>query len=372
MRNRLIAAVVLFGAVLVAAKDGGVSRPLSALSGPRENWKKSFSAPVTGVAVAAVTGEVAANTESAVYFFRGDADPVWTAGGDQDWKHVEGLAVSRDASRVVFQTDIKPRASTEAMNLTIHLLDREGKEVWRKPNPGRYQSLMMSPTGKYLAVGELLHPDTKLLDDNLNVLWEKPVQFWYLRFDPTEKYLLDGEGGKLYTMEGAQVWDFGPWARVLSVSDEAEYVMTQYFRTVKAAQSIFLVGRREMKKVELKGTGGCVSPDGSLAAYVGLSGKLGVFNTADLLAAGEDAKPLMSVTFKKPWMIQIGRDNRTLLALGVESDLRSVLMLLDLVEKRAAWRKEVDPSLRVAVAPEDNREVTVQMDDRTLVNYRSW
>ena len=368
MRNQLIAAVVLSGFML-AASDGGIG---SLRAGPRENWRKSFPAEVTGVAVAALTGEVVASTEEQVFLFRGSGDPAWTVGSGQGWKHVEGLGINRDASRIVFQTDLKPRQSTEDMNLAIHLLDGQGKELWQKPNPGRFESIMMSPTGKYLLTGEVFRPGLKFFDADLNRRWEKPLQFWCLRFDPTEKYLLDGEGGKLFTVEGAQVWDFGPWTRVLSVSDGAGYVMTQYFRTVRAAQSIFLSGRRELKKIELKGTGGCLSPDGSLAAYVSVSGKLQVFATSELLDAGESARPLFSMAFKKPWMMQIGRDNRTLLALGAESDERSALLLLDLAGRRVTWEKEVDPSLRTAFAPEDNREVTLQTDPRTLVNYRAW
>lgn len=367
-----IAAVCLFALLVpLAAFTGDAPPPLP--RSPKEIWEKTFPAEVSGLAVAAVTGEVVAHTNSMVYYFRGESKPVWTAGEGQDWKYIESLGISRDGSRVIFQTDVKPRSQTEAMTLTAHYLDGAGAELWQKPNPYRYLSLVLSPSGKYILAGEAFHPVLKFHDPQFNLLWEGSIQLWHLRFDPTEKYLVDGEGGRLYTPEGKQVWDFGPWTRVLSVSDGAGYIMTQYFRTVTAAQSLFLTGRAEMKKVELKGTGGCLSPDGSLAAYVSLEGKLSVFNTVDLLAGGPQTSPLMSVNFRKPWLIQIGRDNRTLLAMGAESDKRSLLLLLDLPEGRVAWKKEVDPSLRLAVATEDNREVTLRTEDpRALLSYRCY
>jgi hypothetical protein len=362
--------------VVLALAGGAVAgedqERLSLTGFPRETWSRTFSAEVKEAAIAVHTGEVVACTESMVYYFRDRAQPAWTAGEGQDWKHVADLGIGWDGRRVLFQTDRKPRLSTEGMTLTVHFFDGEGKESWQKPNPYRYESCLLSPSGRYLAFGEEMAPGLKLYDENLNPLWQKPIKFWHLRFDPTEKYLFDGEGGILYTLEGAQVWDAGPYARVLSVSDEANYLMTQYFRTVSSGQSIFLLGRREFKKIELRGAGGCVSPDGLLSAYVTIAGRLEVYKTAELLAAGAQAKPLFTAAFKKPWMMQIGRDNRTLLTLGAESDNRSVLMLADLVAMKIGWKKTVDPAVRLARPTENNDQVAVRTDPRTLLKYRCY
>jgi hypothetical protein len=363
---------------LPAGKDGEEEKPPT-ISGPGHQlvypilaWSKIFPGKLQGVAVAKTSGAVAAITESKLYYFKDDPTAAWTAGDNQnqDWKHLQDLYLNADGSRVFFQSDLKPRVHTETMELTLHLFDGAGRELWAKPNLYRYQSAMMSPTGKYIIIGELFHGGIKVHDDNLNLLWEKNVQFWYIAYDPLERYLFDGEGGILYTVKGEQVWDFGGFTRILSVSDNAEYVMTQYYRTVQSSSRMFLMGRLALKKVELAGTGGCVSPDGSLAAYVNADQKLVVYRTLELLEAGPaNLPPLYHTGFIKPKTIQISRDNRSLLAVGQESVVNSAILLVNLDKMKTAFKKPIDADIQAALATEDNRLLVIKAGTNAIMAF---
>jgi len=245
--------------------------------------------------------------------------------------------------------------------------------VWQKPNPYRYQNAMLSPSGNYILVGELMHHGVKCFDGNLNPLWTRDIQYWYITFDPLEHYIFDGEVGALYTVAGEPVWNMGAYTRILSVSDNADYVMTQYFRTAEAAQRIFLIGRTALKKIELQGTGGCVSPDGLLTAYVGEDKKLKVYRTLELLqGGGQGLPPLFTDDFIRPYVIQISRDNRSLFVMGLKSGLRSVITLVDLEKMKTAWERPVEGSVRVALPTEDNRWVLLKADERTLMKWQCY
>ena len=340
---------------------------------PQVVWTKVFSEEVKGVALAKKTGAVVANTLTRVYYFQDNVRPLWSAGEGQNWKHVEGLGISGDGNRVLFQTDLMPKVHTEGMNFTVHLLDGAGKELWAKPNPYRWEKTLLSPSGKYILFGEQFHPSLKLHDDNLNLLWHKNIQIWYVAFDPLEHFIFDGEGGQLYTLQGEPTWDFGAYTKVLSVSDDAEYVMTQFYRSVQAFQRIFLIGRLDLKKIELSGTGGCVSPDGALTAYVNSDKQLVIYKTAELLeAGGPKIKPLFKTDFVQPWVIQLGRGNQSLFVLGKKSELASVIMLIDLAKMKKVWERPVDDSLRLALPTEDNQMVVIQQDPKVLLKLKSF
>jgi len=165
----------------------------------------------------------------------------------------------------------------------------------------------------------------------------------------------------------------GAYTKILSVADNADYVMTQYFRTTQAAERIFLIGRTALKKIELQGTGGCVSPDGLLTAYVNADKKLVVYRTLELLeGGGQDLPPLFKDGFIRPYSIQISRDNRSLFVMGLKSGLRSVMTLVDLEKMKTAWEKPVDGSLRVAIPTEDNRYVLLEPDERTIMKFQCY
>jgi hypothetical protein len=149
--------------------------------------------------------------------------------------------------------------------------------------------------------------------------------------------------------------------------------MTQYFRTAEAAQRIFLIGRTALKKIELQGTGGCVSPDGLLTAYVGEDKKLKVYRTLELLqGGGQGLPPLFTDDFIRPYVIQISRDNRSLFVMGLKSGLRSVITLVDLEKMKTAWERPVEGSVRVALPTEDNRWVLLKADERTLMKWQCY
>lgn len=351
-----------------------ITSPGKKLVFPALIWTYGFPEEVVGAALAGKTGQLAAATSHKVYYFEpGRPDAVWDAGQGVQWKHIDDVGISWNGDRVLFQTDIKQKKSTEAMNLTIHLLDGQGNQLWEKLNPYRYEDAMLSPSGKYIIIGEALHTRTKVFDDNLNLLWEREMQFWYLAFDPLERYLFDGEGGILYNIAGEQVWDFGRYTLILSVSDNAEFVMTKYYRTVKSSQRMFLMGRLALKKIEFAGTGGCISPDGTYTAFVSADKKLVVYRTRELLSSGaESLPPLFQTGYLKPTVMHISRDNRSLFVLGEENQLITTMMLVDLTRMKVAWKKSMAESIRVALPTEDNREVVVQAGPITLRRYRCY
>jgi hypothetical protein len=374
--SALIVLFIGYGSPGVAQGDAEekVTRPGSRLVFPALVWTRIFPGELTGVAIARNTGEVAALTKSKVYYFRGDSpNPTWTAGEGEGWKLSQDLYISRDGRRVLFQTDTKKKRTTETKSLTMHLFDGEGNRQWDKPNPFRYQNAMLSPSGKYILVGEMMHGGSKCYDDNLNLLWEKNIWFWYVAFDPLEHFIFDGEGGVLYTIDGDQVWNFGAHTLILSVSDDAEFVMSKYYRTVGTSQRMFLMGRLALKKIELAGTGGCVSPDGLFTAYVNDDKKLVVYRTREVLeAGGRELAPLYETRFVKPWSMNISRDNRTLFVMGQESALRWVIMLVDLTSMKTAWKKTVEDTLRIALPTDDNRYVVIKPVYNSLVKYRCY
>lgn len=341
-------------------------------------WRRSFPEEIKGVVIARKSGQVAAHTMSKVYYFqeakfKAPGDAAWTAGLGKSWKHIEGLNISQDGNMVLFQTDVKKKTGTEALNLTIHLMDGEGRVVWQKPNPYRYEKTLLSPSGQYIMIGDVFHADMKCHDHNLVALWQAEIPYWYMAFDPLERFIFDGEGGILYTIKGEQIWDFGPYTKILSVSDNAEYVMSKYYRSIKSAQRMFLMGRLVLKKIELAGSGGCISPDGSLSAYVNSEKKLVVYRTRELLeAGGPSIRPLFRTGFIKPWTIQISRDNRTLFVMGQEAALSSVMMLVNLEKMKTIWKRPVSENLRIALPTEDNREVVVKSGPTMLKKLRCY
>ncbi len=335
---------------------------------PEIAWTRVFPENVKGVAMAADAGKVVVCTDSKTYCLTDNVEPDWTL--SEGWKHAQDLGISADGSLVYFQTDDKPKKNTEAMTLTSRLLDGSGNQIWAKPNPGRYQSGTLSPKGKYVLTGEVMHPLVRLYDAELNFIWEKPIQYWYVTFDPTESYIFDGIGGILYTTDGNMVWEYGPNTRILSVSNQAQMVMTQYYRTVKQGQTMFLMSRTALKKIEFKGQGGCVSPDGSLAAVVDENEKLGVYQSSELMASGlASAKPVFSTAFQKPWVIAISADNGKLIAMGRENSSKSAMLLADLKSGEVLWTKPVDSRLRNIYPTSDLKYVAVQTNDDTVVKY---
>jgi len=378
VRRLVPASLLLFLPLLLFFAFDGKTGEGPAISGksltyPKTQWTKVFPADITGVDMAEKTGRVVASTKERVYYFGDSRAPQWTAGKEQDWKHVQDVAVNQKGDLVFFQTDDRPKTHTEGMDLTMRLYDGQGKELWNRPNPRRYVNAMLSPSGSYIMTGELMHTGVCCYDRNLNRLWKKQIQFWYVETDPLEKFVFDGQGGRLYTMEGKQVWEFDKATKILSVSDNAEYVLAKHYASRKARNRIFLNARVALKKVELCGSGGCVSPDGTYTAYVNDDNKLVVYRTRELLENGpDDLPPLFSETFQKPWSMNLARDNRSLFIMGKKSALSSSMMLVDLTEMKKAWEKPVKSDLRTALADENNRHVVVKTGDNVLKKFVSY
>ncbi len=372
---------LVLASVFGAAARGGPEAEEPEVSGagrklvfPALVWTRPLPEEITCVDMAEKTGQVVASTSHKVYSFSTGPGADWTFGGGKGIKHIDDLAINRQGTRIMFQSDTKKKRATQSMDLTIHMLDKEGNELWKKKNPYRYQDAVLSPSGKYIVIGELMAASTKLFDDNLNLLWTKPVQFWYVAFDPGERFLFDGEGGILYTLpDGKSAWDFGRYTRILSVSDDAEYVMTSYYRAPGSSERMFLMARKALKKIELSGKGGCVSPDGAYMAYVSSDNKLLVYRTKEVLTSGvKDLPPLFEAKMIKPWAMNLARDNRTLFVMGKDSSITSAMMLVDLEKMKKAWEKPVANSLRTALTTEDNREVLVKYGPKMLKMYKSY
>ncbi len=376
-RLSIPAAIVFIAFILLASAAAEKSNEEPAISGagkslvyPKTEWTRMFPGDLTGVAVARKTGAVAASTEEKLYYFKDSSRPEWTAGSQKDWKHIQDVDISEDGDAVFFQTDDKKKERTEAMDLTMRLYNGEGEEIWSKQNPRRYVNAMLSPAGNYILTGEMMHLGVRCYDRNLNRLWEKQIQFWYLEIDPLEKYVFDGQGGRLYTMEGRKVWEFDKATRILSVSDNAEYVLAKNYAAARTRQRMFVNARVALKKVELAGTGGCVSPDGTYIAYVNDDKKLVVYRTRELLDNGPNAlPPLYEEPFQKPWSMNLARDNRSLYIMGKKSEQLSTMMLVDLVNMKKAWEKPVKSDLRTALPTGNNRQVVLKTKDKTLKKY---
>jgi hypothetical protein len=354
-------------------KKDPVSSPTKKLAYPLPVWSKVFTSEIIGVDIAERTGAVVVSSSNKIYYFQDSAKPLWTAGKKTGWKHIQDLDISSDGSKIFFQTDIKQKKQTESKSLTVHILDQEGNELIAAPNPYRYQNAIFSPRGSYLIFGELMHRGVKLHDHNMNLIWEKPLEFWYLAFDPGEKYIFDGKDGKLYSASGEQVWEFGPYTKILSVSDDAEIVMTQYYLLMKETQKMFLMGRLQLRKIELMGNGGAVSPDGTMCAYVDPDRNLVVYRTKELLSAGSaQIPPLFKTKFGKPISVNISRDNRTLFVMGKESEYKSQMMLVDLEKMKISWRKKVPQTMKTAIPTENNKFVIAEHQNNMIVKYKCY
>ncbi|MFO8056830.1 MAG: hypothetical protein R6V10_06010 [bacterium] len=365
----IIAAVVLLLGFFAVHGDEkpAISGKGKSLVYPKSEWAKLFPAEIEGVDLARKTGEVVAATHKKVYFFRDSASPEWTARG---WEHVQDLHISNDGKAIFFQTDDKPKKRTESMDLTMRLYNNKGERMWEKPNPRNYVKALLSPAGNYILTGEMMHLGVRAYDRNLNRLWKKQIQFWYLEFDPLEKFVFDGQGGRLYTIKGKKVWEFDKATQILSVSDNAEFVLARHYASAKSRNRMFLNARKALKKQELAGTGGCVSPDGTYTAYVNEEENLVVYRTRELLENGPDSlPPLFETGIQKPWSINLARDNRSLYIMGKKSRLSSVMMLVDLDNMEKAWEKTVKSDIRTALPTENNRQVAVKTRDNTLTMY---
>jgi hypothetical protein len=375
------ALVLLLSFILVFFLSEGVSsRPgkadrkgvpekkkLSLRGFPRAAWRESFPGKIEGLHLARKSGDVLVHTHKRVWYYDSSGKILWKQGEDRGWKYIAGSGVSDDGQRILFQVNLEPKVATNLLELDVYYLDQEGHLLWVKDNPYRYNSSQLSPSGHYILFGDPLEKLLKVHDQNLNPLWQKDLYLWYISFDPKEHFLFDAVEGLLFNLEGRQVWDVGGFSRILSVSDDAEVILTQRFLGRESTQDMYLVARTALKKVVFSGLGGCVSPDGSLLALVGPDGNLKVYRTQEVLTADiKELPPLFQCPFLRPSLLNFSRDNTTLLVFGKENQFQTRLMLVGLSENKVLWKEGLEDTIKPPLVTEDNRLILIKRDPTTI------
>ncbi|GEM_PF-1174849 len=351
-----------------ADKKGSLQKGKLSIRGyPRGAWRESFPGKIEGLHLARRSGDVLVHTHKRVWYYDADGKLLWKQGGGRGWSYITGAGVSDDGQRILFQVNLEPKVATTLLDLDIYYLDREGHLLWVKDNPYRYNSSQLSPSGRYIMFGDPLEKLLKVHDQNLNPLWQKDLYLWYISFDPKEHFLFDAVEGLLFNLEGRQVWDVGGLSRILSVSDDAEVILTQRFLGRKSTDEMYLVARTALKKVVFPGLGGCVSPDGSLLALVSPDGLLKVYRTQEVLTANiEELPPLFKCSFLRPHLLKFSRDNESLLIFGKENQFQARLMLVGLSENKVLWKESLDESIKTVFPTEDNRLILIKRDPTTI------
>jgi hypothetical protein len=242
--------------------------------------------------------------------------------------------------------------------------------LWTKDNPYRYNMTQLSPTGSYIVFGDPMEKQIKIYDANLNLLWTKELYLWYISFDPKEHFLFDAVEGLLFNLEGRQVWDVGGLSRILSVSDEAEVMLTQKFLGRKGTDEMYLIDRTAIKKVVLQGRGGCVSPDGSMVAIVTPDKKLKIYRTKELLTTSvEELPPIFQCDYFEPKFMNFSRDNMTLLAFGKQSIYQRELILIGLNQNKILWKESLPDTVKEVLTTQNNRYILTKQDPTTIQMY---
>ena len=341
-------------------------------SWPQVDWRESFPEEIQGFDLARRTGEVVVHSDRHVWYYNAEGKLAWKMGEGKGWQYLGSAGISWDGQRVLFQSNLEPRRHTNLLNLDVYLVDGSGNLEWVKKNPYRYNTSKFSPSGRYILFGDPLEKTTKVYDQNLNLLWQKELYLWYVIFDPAEQFLFDSVTGLLFDLQGRQVWDLGGNNRVLSVSDRAEVVLAARFLGLQPASDLFLISRTALKKVPLQGSAGCVSPDGSLLAYANGDHQIVVYRTPELFSAGPELKPIFTVGFAKPLLMNLSRDNRSLFVFGQENQFQTVLMLVWLPEQKVRWKEGVQDTVQEVKVTEDNRGIVYQKDKNTLVKLRGY
>ena len=367
----------LAGLLLVAAALAWARKQENPDRAPRGNWPKvvwreSVTEEIQSFYLARRAGQVMFHSQERVWYDGAEGKQVWKMGEGRGWKYIGGGGISWDGQRVLFQTNLEPRRHTNLLDLDVYLVDGAGNLVWVKKNPYRYNTSRLSPSGRFILFGDPFEKTTKVYDQNLNLLWEKEIYLWHVMFDPEEHYLFDSVSGLLFDPQGQQVWDMGRNMRVLALSDDAEVLLAGRFLGGPQAQELFLISRTALKKVPMPGLSGSVSPDGSMFAYATPEHQVRVYRTAELFTAGPELKPLFTLGFAQPLLMNLSRDNRSLFIFGQENQLQWSLILVWIPERKVLWREGVEDVVRDVQVAEDNRFVVFKKDKTTLVKLQSY
>ncbi len=356
------------------AKETDLTRKKLTLKGfPRAIWRESFIDEVRYFHLAFKSGDVLVYTNNYVWLYDSSGKLLWKQGEGRDWKYITGGGISDDGRKIIFQVNLEKKVATNLLDMDMYYLDREGKLIWVKDNPYRYNQSQLSRTGKYILFGDPIEKNVKVYDQNLNHLWERELYLWYISFDPMENFLFDAHGGLLFNMEGRQVWDVGGLARILSVSDNAEVIISQRFLGRKTTSEMYIVGRVALKKVVLNGAGGCVSPDGSLVAVVTDDTKLKVYRTQELFTSSpEQLPPIFQCDFLKADVLNISRDNMTVLVFGKENMYQRTLMLVGLNQNKVLWKESFPDHIKKVYLTENNKYILVKQDPTTIEMFQAY
>lgn len=317
---------------------------------------------IKGVYLAKSTGEVMVYGDEWVEYYDQDGRQLWKKTG---YKFICGAGLGDDGRTVLFQSSPEPKIQQTMLDLTVHVVERDGTESINQPNPYRYFTSLLSPKGNYLVFGDPLAKKVYVYDRKLNFLWERETYLWHIGFDPEEQFIYDSAFGMLLNREGRRVWELPSGAKFLSVSSGAEILLSQRFLTAKARNQIYLTSRTTAQEVILEGFCAGVSYDGSLTAVETMERKVQVWRTKhlfDKMSGGtvEDVKPVWSGNFYLARQLHFSQDNSRLFIYGETSQQSGRVEIIDLNNGRQVWEKDwVNPPSFISVSYDTHAMVSV-------------
>jgi len=301
-----------------------------------------FPSEVKGVFLAKSTGEVMAYGDEWVEYYDPEGKQLWKKTG---YKFICGAGVSDDGRTVLFQSSLAPKVQQTMLDLTVHVVERDGSEAVNQPNPYRYFTSILSSKGNYIVFGDPLAKKIFVYDRKLNLLWERETYLWHIGFDPEEQLIYDSALGMLLNLQGRRVWELPSGAKFLSVSSGAEILLSQRFLTAKARNQIYLTSRTTAQEVILEGLCAGVSYDGSLTALENPERKVQVWRTKELfdkMSRGQtgEVKPVWSGDFYLARQLRFSEDNLRLFIYGETSQQSGRAEVIDLNKGRQVWEKD--------------------------------
>jgi hypothetical protein len=349
----LAAAFVLFGSG-VRSQD---------LGGPGKIFQKSYKEDIKGFFLAKSSGDLLVYGGEWVQFFDPKGNLLWEKTG---FKYVCGGGVSRDGNTILFQTSAEPKTQQTTTSLTVHLVDRTGKELLSQPNPYRYFTSILSSNGTYIVFGDQMAKKIYVLDRSLQPLWERETWLWYIGFDADDQFVFDSTSGLVMNNQGRRVWELPSGTRILSISTNADILVSQPFLTAKNKNQIYVTARKTAQQALLEGYSAGVSQDGSLIAYEDMKRKVSVYHTQELLdkmnGNQTSATPLWTdgVLYQVK-QLHFSKDNSKLFVYGETTQQNVKFMEIDLSKGKNIWTNTwVDnPPLLIWVT-EDGRYLATQ------------
>lgn len=325
-------------------------------------FQQSFKDEIKGFYLAKTSGELMVHGTEWVEYYDSAGKLLWKKTG---FKYVCGGGVSRDGNTILFQTSAESKTQQTLADLTVHLVDRTGKELITKPNPHRYFTSILSPQGHYIVFGDQMAKNIYVYDQELNPLWERDTWLWYIGFDIEDQFVFDSTLGLILNNQGRRVWELPSGTRILSISKDADILLSQRFLTSKARNEIYLTSRKTAQQSVLEGYSAGVSFDGSLTAYQDMDRKIRVYRTSELLgkiSGGlQDLSPLWKGDMFLVKLLQFSMDNSKLVVYGENSQRKGKIMEIDLAGSKTIWSKDWlgEAPLNIAVS-EDGQNLAVQ------------